>query len=656
MNNIYFPYYWDLNDDNEIYIFSKTIDNQDLYIGFGKNDIIYLKFDNDVTINDIEEMIDNYDCDGGLQSSIDQKYIALENPDFDLLNDNPTWIKSLKNKYGNVYSFIIYNRIKPYGCIYIKEDEYSGYNIEMVEYDKQPIYNELFWDIEVYSDGQFPDPKNPLHPIIFISVVIDNGINDPEIYLFYQGTIGNQVNITKVSNMNVNYMYYDNEKGLIVSFINLLSTFKADFIYGYNDLSFDYEYLYHRCILHNIEITNIGKELDSKWLEYDLPTPFGKEFKHRPHIPGTNLIDMLYYVRKWYPSLHNHKLDTISSLILNYGKTGLKIDDMMRYYREQDQNGMQEVAKYSIQDAVLLRDLRKTLNMRENIEKYCNSISDTYYESLIASPFTSINKFMSTNDFYYLFTGSRNIDVDTKSKLDNDQVYTNINIYDPSNIYKHIINTITNIVNVDYLPPAIISTLFYSSYTNVYKGIGYLKKMLKSQNIMEISKNKIITKDNINMLDLVIKYKKYLQFSSTNYIIMFEDSEILKNGQSKNIKANIPYLDYYIDQLINNIFDINSDIPMVMTNYTIEKLAVDIRIKNKNNYNNEKNVRYILSSQYEKIHEPVETWVTVKAYKIRNDPGYILKESYNPNLDIIDLKYYSDMLKKIYQQYTKVKK
>ena len=83
---------------------------------------------------------------------------------------------------------------------------------------------------------------------------------------------------------------------------------------------------------------------------------------------------------------------------------------------------------------------------------------------------------------------------------------------------------------------------------------------------------------------------------------------------------------------------------------------MDIRIKNKNNYNNEKNVRYILSLQYEKIYEPVETWVTVKAYKIRNDPGYILKESYNPNFDIIDLKYYSDMLKKIYQQYTKVKK
>ncbi len=670
-----FPIKWESFSD-KIYCYGVTYDGKRISFETTSGDSYYLKFNNDLTLDDANGLMETYDSSSVVISGLDDSVILMRDPDFDHLNDTKSWSKSLKNKYGKLYSFFIALNIRPYSWIEITGKRRKTTPIHLVtdednikqnELDEMPNYrkSKLYWDIEVYSSNtdQFPDPRVVDNEIIFISSVVDDEINSPEIYLLYLGTIGDITNETEISGMNVNFMYFDNEKELIEGFFDFLSGVSPDYIYGYNDASFDYEYLYQRCVIHKIDVgptvSGVTKNyrINSSWKNRKLRTPFGMEFKHRFNTPGINQIDMLYYARRYYPGLPNHKLDTVSGLFIGEGKTGLKIEDMMNYYRTQDKDGMKLVALYSIQDSVLLRDLDIKLNMLDNLIVLGNSSMDDMSSVLENHSITVLNKIMGSYDFSYLFGRSENIKLNTNNMVKDLVVYSDIYVYDPSSLYATILdrneNAEINALDIINLPAEILVSAFYSSF-NDYGGsyVELTKYINENRGILELKKNVIISSVEIKNLPLLYRYDKYVQIDKNNYFALTDSAVLVKIGQSRIIKPTFDLASKYITDYIYYVFGLKDSHPFFDdSDYLIlDNIALSARVKSSDNYKNTTSFRYILSKQYEDhLNNKILIWSSVKYYKIGIIPGFILKDLYKSEYPI-EFNYY----KKLMNEYKKI--
>lgn len=642
--SIFFPTYWGINK-NKIYCLGQTKDKRSIKYEFNKNNIVYLKFADTLSLETAEYIIENYNCDAGLISGVDDRYILLTNPNFNKLGDSPDWIDSKRNKYGILYSFFLSNEIRPHKWIKYEDGQFN--ELDELDDNKNIIIKNFYWDIEVNSTkpNQFPDPNIAGNEIIFISTVVDDGINEPEIYLLYLGTIGSIVNEEIISGLHVNYVFFENESELIQGFYDLLASVSPDFIYGYNDASFDYDYLYYRSKLYSLSPTNITKVpgIGSYWRERILKTKFGNEHRHQLVTPGMNQIDMLYYARRYFPGLPNHKLDTISSFFLGEGKTGLKIIDMMRYYQTQDPVGMRLAALYSIQDSVLLRDLAIKLDIQKNLINLSNISSDTIDRILESPPITVLNKILGSYDFSYLFTTVNRKYVAKTINIENMRLYTDIYVYDPKLLYSNALKEQGSLspfgYELDYLPSEILEQAYHSDI--IESSILY-----DNLPIIDINKYTIFASEPIdNKLFVLLNiYKKYVQFNPNNYFALPKGShqDIIRYGQSKIMKPNFDLAVDYVNEHINYLFGVSTKVPSLPTNYGIEKLAIRVRVKKSSNYKNKKSYRYIVSYQYEQLNT-IETWVEINVYKIDIYPGYVISDLFNVSYPI-DLNFYKKIL------------
>jgi len=639
--SIFFPTYWGINK-NKIYCLGQTKDKRYIKYEFDIDNIVYLKFLDTLTLKTAKDIVEKYDCDEGVISLIDDRSIMLKNPNFNELTDTQDWVDSKRNKYGKLYSFFILNEIRPHKWI-----KYEDEKLDQLDDNTNISIKNMYWDIEVNSTkpNEFPDPNIAGNEIIFISAVVEDRINEPEIYLLYLGSIGSIVNEEIISGMYVNYVFFENEFELIKGFYNLLAGVSPDFIYGYNDASFDYDYLYYRSKLYSLNPTNITKVpgMRSYWRERVLKTKFGNELRHQLVTPGMNQIDMLYYVRRYLPGLPNHKLETVSSFLLGKGKTGLKISDMMRYYQTQDPVGMRLAALYSIQDSVLLRDLAIKLDMQKNIIHLSNMASDTMDRILENSSITVLNKILGSYDFTYLFGSVKKKYVEKTVNIESMRVYTDIYVYDPKLLYSNALKEQGSLspfgYELDYLPSEILEQAYHSDIIESYIKYDNLP-------IIDINKYTIFASepiDNKLFVQLYI-YKKYVQFNTNNYFAMPKgsDQEIIRYGQSSIMKPNFGLAIDYVNEYINYLFGVSTKVPSLPTNYGIEKLQIHLRVKKSSNYKNKKLYRYILSYQYEQFNN-ITTWVEIKAYKIDIDPGYVISDLFNASYPI-DLKYYTKIL------------
>lgn len=674
-----YPIKWELNK-NKIYCYGITDVGQRISFEVLSGNTYYLKFDHDLTLDDASELMEMYDSSSGYISGLYDSTILLRNPDFDLLNDTGSWSKSLKNKYGKLYSFFVSLDIQPYSWIEVSGKIRKTKNLSLIVSEENitsselsnvsPDFNKVkfYWDIEVYSNNtdQFPDPRVIENEIIFISSVIDDGINSPVIYLLYLGTIGNIINETQISGLDVHFMYFDGEKDLIEGFFDLLSSVSPDYIYGYNDASFDFEYLYQRCVIHKIDkgptVSGVTKDsrINSSWVDRKLRTPFGMEFKHGLNTPGINQIDMLYYARRYYPGLPNHKLDTVSRLFISEGKTGLKIEDMMNYYRTQDLDGMKLAALYSIQDSVLLRDLDIKLNMLDNLINLGNISMDDMGSALENHSLTLLNKIMGSYDFYYLFDRSENKTLIPPRQIQDLVVYSDIYVYDPSSLYASIMEDNENAHisglgdTLKLLPAEVLISAYYSSYNAYGQSNIALNEYISSSTILELKKNIIVSSGKIDDLPLLYRYDKYVQIDKNNYFALTNSAELVKIGQSRIIKPTFDLASVFIDNYIYYVFGITDYFnPPTFSDedyLNLDNIALMTRVKSSDNYKNTKSFRYILSKQYE-INNQILIWSSVKYYKILIEPGFILKDLYKSGYPI-DYDYYV----KIMEKYRKILK
>ncbi|AAS82637.1 ORF101 [Agrotis segetum granulovirus] len=214
------------------------------------------------------------------------------------------------------------------------------------------------YDLETFTDGmRFSNSE--VDPIITISYVLRKQNNNMSRYCFIN-TNGKRFRLNDVYLANAEYCDgkvivapFNNERDMLVTFLEVLWRTNPDEILDYNGDKFDIPYIIGRMKKLNIDEQFIQR--------YDLPkvsfkvtnirTKFGYGFNSHSMV-YYNHLDIYQFIKSSYDAskMENMKLDTAATFYLNVGKVELSVKEMMTLYHE---GSFGKVVKYNVRDSIL---------------------------------------------------------------------------------------------------------------------------------------------------------------------------------------------------------------------------------------------------------------------------------------------------------------
>lgn len=217
---------------------------------------------------------------------------------------------------------------------------------ETPEFSQIPL-KVAFIDIEVYSPGEFPEPREAKAPI--------NAITLYDTYTKIYNIWGTKPYTAKQSDMV--YHYFADEKDMMKDFIQFFELADIDVFSGFNSESFDIPYIMNR-------INNI---LDSEWVKRMSPVGevYSSDYVNRFgaltqkwKIQGISCIDYLEIYRKLIAKeLPSFKLNYIAELELGEHKLEYEQSNLF----DLADKDWERFIDYNIQDVVLLVKLDQKL-------------------------------------------------------------------------------------------------------------------------------------------------------------------------------------------------------------------------------------------------------------------------------------------------------
>jgi len=261
-----------------------------------------------------------------------------------------------------------------------------------IEFESKYV-NIAYLDIEVFTDGTFPEPAEAKFPINAISfrihgkthafgltyddVTYESKKDDVEVYLF------------------------DSEEKLLMEFVDLWSSSEIDIISGWNSNSFDIPYICRR--IEGIFGEKFLRKLSPfhRVFSVERKNDFGnKEVQYK--ISGISQLDYLAVYKKFtFKNRESYKLDYIAQVELNERKEDVSDYDNLFDLYEKD---FELFMDYNIKDTELVERLDDRLKLMEislslayfskvNFEdifspmRYWENIIHNYlYENFIVSP------------------------------------------------------------------------------------------------------------------------------------------------------------------------------------------------------------------------------------------------------------------------------
>ena len=219
----------------------------------------------------------------------------------------------------------------------------------------------LSFDLEVYSHNpnKMPNATNMEDKIFQAScifqrqgqpetmkkIIISMGHPDQEI-------TGNEVEIISVKS----------ELKLLKAFIELIRKYRPNIVTGYNIFGFDIPYIIERCRkIYRIESDLrrmgfvAGVLSDVKTISWS-SSAYGNQNFEYVDAHGIIFMDMDAYIRRDY-KFDNYKLKTVSTFFLGETKDPLTPKGIFKCYEKNTPKSMGIVAKYCVQDAVLVMKL-----------------------------------------------------------------------------------------------------------------------------------------------------------------------------------------------------------------------------------------------------------------------------------------------------------
>jgi hypothetical protein len=660
-----------------IQMFGYTQDGRTVYVRIPRKSTFILKFAEDIDEDVVSDISDILNPTSVKPSYLDPKILIIRAPELSPieLTANPdfegfaTWTEAQQDPYGEVESLWEAREIGPYEWLSIRKfapipGRYTvcDLNIKTDEddlsnagnLDLPAIFPRLFfWDIEVFGSkqGEFPNSTNPNDFIVMISIITASreGSNG---YVIVKGNVNTELINTKPGSMVL--VKASDEKDLINKFFAIYNTFKPDRQIYYNGDMFDIPYLLNRLAINGIDIPRLSKiiSLIPRTMRHSYPTPFGREWERTIDIPGTEIIDLIHYYRRFYPHFKNHKLDTVATGFIGEGKTGLSIEDMMDAIRTENADKMATVVDYSFVDSLRMAQLWNATDVQDNVDIICNNIGVSA-NTLLRSSFEDI----INRAVYNIDAGSSII----KGKYGSPEhikeaargIYRNVFIYDYSELYRQVMllsdqpiaSTLAS--RLEGAPPKLIMTAFYSAYVDRTDLIPLLNTMLDSV----LGTNMIIAVEpftirsigplDADWLDRIDMSPCYVSVAKASYIVIDGSGDLETAGLSKLCRPKFELAQDVILQYLTLIYSgkISGFKVPDMKTLPMNKFILTEKLGNISDMK-QGSIKYQLALQYG---TQITTWVSVKY--IMAERGPVLLSEWKED-DIIDHKYYTTELNK----------
>ena len=226
--------------------------------------------------------------------------------------------------------------------------------------DKDPLSSPkvMVFDIEVRSaDMGMPRPYMLSDTVEMISVVFFD-VGKPELTKKYLLHVYPKLQIDEEQ------LIYEDEVGLIRGFFELMNKEDPTVITGFNIFNFDIKYLVSRLQLRLLEIPDVSKGIKNTVdiIKVDWASDaYGHNKYDRLVIGGRIILDMFLYFKRM--KLDKYSLDFVSNKFLGEGKNDMHFKDMMEAFRTEDIGSLSTVAKYCVQDSVLVMRLFEKVQM-----------------------------------------------------------------------------------------------------------------------------------------------------------------------------------------------------------------------------------------------------------------------------------------------------
>ena len=241
--------------------------------------------------------------------------------------------------------------------------EYYGMELTLYpfinkNYPNQIEYNSKYIrvvniDIEIAADDGFPDIGEALKPITAITMYF-NGT-------YYLYGIGEYVKHRD----DVVYKRFENERSLILGFVEDWRKINPDVVTGWNVEGFDIPYMINR--FERVAGNSTALKL-SPWSEILEKTitkrgKFGEETHTVKDVKGLTVLDYLVLYKKFtYKEQENNKLDTIANVELGEKKVDYsEYGSLLSLYK----NDYQKFCEYNIKDVELVQRLDEKLGLLE---------------------------------------------------------------------------------------------------------------------------------------------------------------------------------------------------------------------------------------------------------------------------------------------------
>lgn len=221
----------------------------------------------------------------------------------------------------------------------------------------------LSWDIECYSHvpKSMPDSSHLDDVCFMISMVIQRLSQETSKKVI--------LTLCEVNHREFDEVYLcKNEKELLLKFQTLIRDIDPTILIGYNIFGFDYKYISDRMNLHKMKWEKFGKSNDWVYIEKKKweSGSYGEQDISYLYIPGRISVDMLTVIRREY-IFSKYSLNFVSNELLGNKKDDITPEQMFKIYKDytKSQKNIEEttkVAKYCVQDSVLVMDLFKKTN------------------------------------------------------------------------------------------------------------------------------------------------------------------------------------------------------------------------------------------------------------------------------------------------------
>jgi DNA polymerase elongation subunit (family B) len=190
---------------------------------------------------------------------------------------------------------------------------YCSYqSLESFDEIKSQKFTIASYDIECTScDGSFPNPKRPTDKIIQIGLTLSR-YGEDECYAKYILTLNGCNDIP-----NIVVRSYETEAELLKGFTRLIKETDPDMLTGYNIFGFDFEYMYERAKLLDVEtyfsrLSRI-KNQPCEYVESKLASSaLGENLLKYYKMPGRVVFDLMKVIQRDY-RLPSYKLDEVAS-------------------------------------------------------------------------------------------------------------------------------------------------------------------------------------------------------------------------------------------------------------------------------------------------------------------------------------------------------